>query len=160
MCETTKSNPVPGVQTRSAADTVLDHGIQDLHVAVGTGVAHLRLVVQAVRPEVRAAAADGGARAVEGPQQRQGLGPVARGAVGVEGGRGADAEGVRDLVQGGALRHVAPAGPEADVAVDVAVGGGHARVVLDGDLLGGLGAQRDVARDGGVHGRGDLGVGV
>lgn len=144
----------------SGADTVINHSIYDLHVAIGIRIAHLVLIVEAVRPEVAATAGDGGAVAVKGLQERQGGGPVAVGAVGVEAGGEADAEGVGDLVQGGALRHVGAVGAEADVAVGAAVGGGDARVVFDGYGLGGLGGQRRVARDGGVHGRRDLGVGV
>lgn len=123
-------------------------------------VAHLALVVEPIRPEVAAPAADGRRGPVKGAHQRQGGGPGLGGAVAVERVRLADAQRVRDLVERHPLRHVAAVLAEAYVAVDVAVGRRHGRVVLDRQGLGRLGRQGRVPRDGRVHGRGDLGVGV
>lgn len=63
-------------------------------------------------------------------------------------------------MQRGAFCHVRPIAAKADVAITAAVGSGYARVVFDGDRFGGFGTLGFVPRDGGVHGGGDLGVGV
>ena len=97
----------------------------------------LSIIIQPIRPDMPAATINlctGPIPRLQQPRRRR---PVIRRAP-----RGkrlclADAQRVRHLVQRRALVHVGPVGAEADVAVEVAVGRGHAGDVLAVmDLLG------------------------
>jgi hypothetical protein len=65
-----------------------------------------------------------------------------------------------DLVQRSSLVHVGTIRAEADVAVDVAIGGLHAGHVLHGDVFVCSRGETVVACHGLVHGCGDAVVGV
>lgn len=148
-----KTHKPPPSATVSAANSILDHGVDHAHMPLGVCLTPLVVVVEAVGPKVAPAAVDDGALAVEAPEQRQRPGPVAAAAHVVEGVGGADAERVRDLVHGRARVHVGPVGAEAQVAVERRLGGGHARRVVHPDRLGRVGAVPVVARHRVAHRR-------
>lgn len=127
---------------------------------IGIRITHLILVIQPIRPKVVPTTGNLGITPIKRLQQRRRRRPVVRSATVFPRGRRAHAKGMRNLMQRRPFRHVGPVRPKADVAVAAAVRGRHARVVLDRDGFGRLGALGLVPCNGGVHGRGYLCVGI
>lgn len=136
---------------QSVSHAISKHSVDQLSMAVSILLAPLVLKVETIGPEVATSAADLSILPVPLLQERVRRGPVARRALGVEGGRLAHAERVRDLVHRRALRHVGPVRAESEIAVVVRLGRGNPGRVGDPDGLVGV-CEAFVPLDRGRHG--------
>ena len=126
--------------TTLTSKPIRQHGIHQLAMPLRIRLAPLRIIIQAIWPEMPPSTINLRALAIPTLQQLRRRRPIIRLAPVIKRPRLPDPQCMRNLMQRRALIHVRPVRPESDVAVEIPICRLHARDVLDGEgLVGALG---------------------